>query len=291
MALSFFSKLFRCIYVDNRTSKHPNNEQLNTTKLTQKISRRCLNFDGQRLPIFPEGTTTNGSFLIHFRTGAFAPGFPVQPVIIRFCHWHDTCSIFDTPLIISILLGKRRLVYHFPITSFDSSHILSIMWKSIIFQLSIPQMKKNKTLNSLPTESKTLWSVVQVWFQLNTRTKINWTITKEFEPESSIGAHPCWKESSSSHARQMRRLPNTKHLSKKKTIDFQQKKKNRNNEEAMKLIQKTLLYASIHYATICKRNSLLIFLWKFFVSLSMSHPHSALVIWRTKISCFSHFCT
>ena len=36
-----------------------------------------------QLLIFPEGTTTNASQLVIFRTGAFAAGQPVQPVAIQ----------------------------------------------------------------------------------------------------------------------------------------------------------------------------------------------------------------
>jgi len=36
--------------------------------------------------IFPEGTTTNGQVLIQFKLGAFCPGQPVQPVLLRY-HW------------------------------------------------------------------------------------------------------------------------------------------------------------------------------------------------------------
>ena len=36
-----------------------------------------------QLLIFPEGTTTNGSQLVIFRTGAFAAGQPVQPVTLQ----------------------------------------------------------------------------------------------------------------------------------------------------------------------------------------------------------------
>ena len=34
--------------------------------------------------VFPEGTTTNGTALIRFRSGAFEPGLPVQPVLLRY---------------------------------------------------------------------------------------------------------------------------------------------------------------------------------------------------------------
>ncbi|KAK9917469.1 hypothetical protein WJX75_004699 [Coccomyxa subellipsoidea] len=34
--------------------------------------------------LFPEGTTTNGDFLLPFKTGAFLAGAPVQPVILKY---------------------------------------------------------------------------------------------------------------------------------------------------------------------------------------------------------------
>lgn len=41
-----------------------------------------------RVLLFPEGTTTNGRFLISFQLGAFVPGFPIQPVVIRYPYVH-----------------------------------------------------------------------------------------------------------------------------------------------------------------------------------------------------------
>jgi lysophosphatidylcholine acyltransferase/lyso-PAF acetyltransferase len=38
--------------------------------------------------LFPEATTTNGRTLIHFKLGAFAPGLPIQPVVIRYPFVH-----------------------------------------------------------------------------------------------------------------------------------------------------------------------------------------------------------
>ena len=42
--------------------------------------------------LFPEGTTTNGRTLISFKLGAFAPGFPIQPVVIRYPFVHFDVS-------------------------------------------------------------------------------------------------------------------------------------------------------------------------------------------------------
>jgi len=40
--------------------------------------------EDQPLLLFPEGTTSNGRFLLPFRTGAFLAGVPVQPVVLKF---------------------------------------------------------------------------------------------------------------------------------------------------------------------------------------------------------------
>merc|ERR1712013_613735 len=46
----------------------------------------------QQVLIFPEGTCTNRTALITFRLGAFIPGVPVQPVILRYDNCYDTVT-------------------------------------------------------------------------------------------------------------------------------------------------------------------------------------------------------
>ncbi|XP_074279931.1 lysophospholipid acyltransferase LPEAT2-like [Silene latifolia] len=41
-----------------------------------------------RVLLFPEGTTTNGKFLLSFQMGAFVAGYPIQPVIVRYPYVH-----------------------------------------------------------------------------------------------------------------------------------------------------------------------------------------------------------
>ena len=60
-----------------RESKESRLDTLN--KLTSELSHN----DTSGIVIFPEGTCTNRTSLIEFRKGAFTPGIPVQPVIIR----------------------------------------------------------------------------------------------------------------------------------------------------------------------------------------------------------------
>lgn len=45
-----------------------------------------------KLVIFPEGTTTNGTAMVPFRTGVFNAGVPVKPICIRFPYSHFNLS-------------------------------------------------------------------------------------------------------------------------------------------------------------------------------------------------------
>ncbi|XP_022757148.1 lysophospholipid acyltransferase LPEAT2-like isoform X3 [Durio zibethinus] len=53
-----------------------------------EIKRRASCDKFPRVLLFPEGTTTNGKVLISFQLGAFIPGHPIQPIIVRYPHLH-----------------------------------------------------------------------------------------------------------------------------------------------------------------------------------------------------------
>ncbi|XP_059456277.1 lysophospholipid acyltransferase LPEAT2 [Corylus avellana] len=53
-----------------------------------EIKRKASSGRFPRLLLFPEGTTTNGGVLISFQLGAFIPGYPIQPVIVRYPYVH-----------------------------------------------------------------------------------------------------------------------------------------------------------------------------------------------------------
>lgn len=62
--------------------------------VAREIERRTKTERGlwhRQLLIFPEGTTTNSEAVITFKAGAFAPGMPVQPVVVRYPSTH-TCD-------------------------------------------------------------------------------------------------------------------------------------------------------------------------------------------------------
>uniref|UniRef100_A0A3P9PUX1 Lysophosphatidylcholine acyltransferase 1 n=1 Tax=Poecilia reticulata TaxID=8081 RepID=A0A3P9PUX1_POERE len=68
-------------------------DQHSRRKTVEEIKRRAQS--GGKWPqimIFPEGTCTNRSGLILFKAGAFIPGLPVQPVVLRYSNKLDTIS-------------------------------------------------------------------------------------------------------------------------------------------------------------------------------------------------------
>ncbi|KAL1322101.1 hypothetical protein HN51_067032 [Arachis hypogaea] len=74
-------RAMQVIYV-NRFSPSSRREAVN------EIKRRASCNGYPRVLLFPEGTTTNGRCLISFQLGAFIPGYPIQPIIVRYPHVH-----------------------------------------------------------------------------------------------------------------------------------------------------------------------------------------------------------
>ncbi|XP_047238958.1 lysophosphatidylcholine acyltransferase 1 isoform X2 [Girardinichthys multiradiatus] len=68
-------------------------DQQSRRKTVEEIKRRAQSAGKwPQIMIFPEGTCTNRSGLILFKAGAFIPGFPVQPVVLRYLNKLDTFS-------------------------------------------------------------------------------------------------------------------------------------------------------------------------------------------------------
>uniref|UniRef100_A0A3B4DFH6 Phospholipid/glycerol acyltransferase domain-containing protein n=1 Tax=Pygocentrus nattereri TaxID=42514 RepID=A0A3B4DFH6_PYGNA len=60
-------------------------DQDSRRKTVEEIKRRAFSAgEWPQIMIFPEGTCTNRSCLIAFKPGAFIPGVPVQPVVLRY---------------------------------------------------------------------------------------------------------------------------------------------------------------------------------------------------------------
>ncbi|XP_048418037.1 lysophosphatidylcholine acyltransferase 1 isoform X1 [Stegostoma tigrinum] len=68
-------------------------DQYSRRKTVEEIKQRALsNGRWPQVMIFPEGTCTNRSCLITFKPGAFIPGVPVQPVVLRYPNETDTIT-------------------------------------------------------------------------------------------------------------------------------------------------------------------------------------------------------
>ncbi|XP_017564123.1 lysophosphatidylcholine acyltransferase 1 [Pygocentrus nattereri] len=68
-------------------------DQDSRRKTVEEIKRRAFSAgEWPQIMIFPEGTCTNRSCLIAFKPGAFIPGVPVQPVVLRYPNEVDTIS-------------------------------------------------------------------------------------------------------------------------------------------------------------------------------------------------------
>ncbi|KAJ3687000.1 hypothetical protein LUZ61_016164 [Rhynchospora tenuis] len=80
--VGLISKCLGCIFVQRETRT---SELLGVSGLvTQRIEEARLNRHCPVVMIFPEGTTTNGEYLLPFKTGAFLGGAPVLPIIIKY---------------------------------------------------------------------------------------------------------------------------------------------------------------------------------------------------------------
>lgn len=89
--LGLLARSLGCVFVDRESGGGA--AALVRDRCTTPPSRRPA------LLLFPEGTTTNGAFLLPFRRGAFLAGLPVQPVLLQY-RWRRWCPAWETaPLV------------------------------------------------------------------------------------------------------------------------------------------------------------------------------------------------
>jgi lysophosphatidylcholine acyltransferase/lyso-PAF acetyltransferase len=80
--VGLISKCLGCIFVQ-RESKTSDFKGVSGA-VTERIQRAHQQKNAPMMLLFPEGTTTNGDYLLPFKTGAFIAKAPVQPVILRY---------------------------------------------------------------------------------------------------------------------------------------------------------------------------------------------------------------
>ncbi|GMI64969.1 LYSOPHOSPHATIDYLETHANOLAMINE ACYLTRANSFERASE1 [Hibiscus trionum] len=80
--IGLIGKCLGCVYVQ-RESKSSDFKGV-AGIVTNRVCNAHQNKLAPMMMLFPEGTTTNGDFLLPFKTGAFLTGAPVVPVILRY---------------------------------------------------------------------------------------------------------------------------------------------------------------------------------------------------------------
>lgn len=83
----------QCVYVDRLKRVVKSEDALSsaaTNGVASEVKARMEKIDSGKVPgcrpmlLFPEGTTSNGKFLLPFKTGAFLAGLPLQPIILQY---------------------------------------------------------------------------------------------------------------------------------------------------------------------------------------------------------------
>ncbi|XP_039055541.1 lysophospholipid acyltransferase LPEAT1-like isoform X2 [Hibiscus syriacus] len=82
--IGLIGKCLGCVYVQ-RESKSSDFKGV-AGIVTDRIRNAHQNELAPMMMLFPEGTTSNGDFLLPFKTGAFLAGAPVVPVILRYSY-------------------------------------------------------------------------------------------------------------------------------------------------------------------------------------------------------------
>jgi len=89
LSTPIFGRFLRCLQPVLVSRKDPDSRK-NTIKEIE--SRSTSGGVWPQVLIFPEGTCTNRSCLITFKQGAFIPGVPVQPVVLRYPNKLDSVT-------------------------------------------------------------------------------------------------------------------------------------------------------------------------------------------------------
>ncbi|XP_053722622.1 lysophosphatidylcholine acyltransferase 2 [Synchiropus splendidus] len=89
LATPIFGRFVRCLQPVLVSRKDPDSRKNTIQEIDSRAKSGGL---WPQVLIFPEGTCTNRSCLITFKQGAFIPGVPVQPILLRYPNRLDTVT-------------------------------------------------------------------------------------------------------------------------------------------------------------------------------------------------------
>ncbi|XP_066361602.1 lysophospholipid acyltransferase LPEAT1-like isoform X2 [Miscanthus floridulus] len=116
--VGLISKCLGCIFVQ-RESKTSDFKGVSGA-VTERIQRAHQQQNAPMMLLFPEGTTTNGDYLLPFKTGAFLAKAPIKPVILRYPYkrfnpaWESMSGARHVFLLLSQFVNYLEVV-HLPV--------------------------------------------------------------------------------------------------------------------------------------------------------------------------------
>ncbi|GLT58062.1 hypothetical protein SLA2020_309870 [Shorea laevis] len=118
--VGLISKCLGCVFVQ-RESKSSDFKGVSGV-VTERVREAHQNKFAPMMMLFPEGTTTNGDYLLPFKTGAFLARVPVLPVVLRYPYqrcspaWDSISGARHVILLLCQFINyvevKRLPVYH-----------------------------------------------------------------------------------------------------------------------------------------------------------------------------------
>ncbi|KAL1534880.1 Lysophospholipid acyltransferase lpeat1 [Salvia divinorum] len=118
--IGLVSKCLGCVYVQ-RESKSSDFKGVSGV-ITERVQEAHQNDFAPKMLLFPEGTTTNGDYLLPFKSGAFLAKAPVVPVILRYPYqrfspaWDSISGVRHVILLLCQFVNyievKKLPVYH-----------------------------------------------------------------------------------------------------------------------------------------------------------------------------------
>ncbi|KAG0500052.1 hypothetical protein HPP92_000124 [Vanilla planifolia] len=116
--VGIISKCLGCVYVQ-RESKSSDFKGVSGI-VTERIVEAHQDKNAPMMLLFPEGTTTNGDYLLPFKTGAFLANVPVLPVILRYPYqrfspaWDSISGVRHIVLLLCQFINHIEVI-HLPV--------------------------------------------------------------------------------------------------------------------------------------------------------------------------------
>ncbi|KAK4434498.1 Lysophospholipid acyltransferase LPEAT1 [Sesamum alatum] len=118
--IGLISKCLGCVYVQ-RESKSSDFKGVSGV-VNERMREAYQNKLAPKIMLFPEGTTTNGDYLLPFKTGAFLAKAPVLPVVLRYPYQRFSPAWDSISGVRHVILLLCQFVNHIEVTRLPIYH-------------------------------------------------------------------------------------------------------------------------------------------------------------------------